>query len=279
MDANGLRFWMLAAESDWVCDPGADYDRECRRLRLRSGRERALPNDVNGDGAEAEARADLELIPETHDLVGARAFWDTSARVVGAASDILGAVRIWTPPVDTKPDDLALGSDGILYVALGGGVVLHDLRGRWADVTLLVDGFHAWRLATDPAGGAWVLDRASQHLAHVHGEPLPDRPFAPYTPCTVRPCEENSNPPRLTTLPDMTWQGEAVSLSCAKSGRLGVLVWRGGDDARLYAQGEEATLDVVVRLRGIHFPYTIAWTSEDAIATRVTRLPREALVY
>ena len=38
MDANGLRFWMLARERDWVTGPDADYDPARRRLRLRSGR-------------------------------------------------------------------------------------------------------------------------------------------------------------------------------------------------------------------------------------------------
>src|SRR5262249_11459964 len=134
MDANGLRFWMLADEAQWVCDVGADYDSECRRVRLRSGRDRALPDIVNGDGAEAEARAALELIPQTHDQVGARAFWDASARVIGAASDLPAAVSIWKPPLDQAPDDFALGDDGILYVALNGSVIMHDLRGRWEDV-------------------------------------------------------------------------------------------------------------------------------------------------
>jgi phage tail-like protein len=279
MDANGLRFWMLADEAQWVCDAGADYDSECRRVRLRSGRDRALPDAVNGDGAEAEARVALELIPQTHDQVGARAFWDATARVIGAASDLPAAVSIWKPPVDQAPDDFALGYDGILYVALNGSVVMHDLRGRWEDVSLSAEGFNAWRLATDHAGGVWVLDRATQRLAHVHGVPLQERPFAPYTPCTVRPCEENPNPPRLEMLPQARWQGEAVALACAPSGRLAVLAWRTGDDARLHVQGDGSALDLVVRLRGIRFPYTVAWTSDTAVATRVTRVPREALVY
>src|SRR5881275_1859649 len=81
------------------------------------------------------------------------------------------------------------------------------------------------------------------------------------TACTVRPCEENPDPPRLTMLPQATWQGEAVALATAPAGRLGVLVWRTGDDARLCVQGDHANLDVIVRLRGIHFPYSFAWTS------------------
>jgi len=279
MDANGLRFWLLADEAHWVCGPGADYDTECRRLRLRSGRDRALPEDVNGENADAEARNALEIIPDTHDRFGARAYWDPAARVVGATSDLPAAVEIWRPEIDMAPDDIALGHDDVLYVALNGSVVLHDLRGRWRDVTLSTDGFQAWRLAADPAGGVWVLDRATQRLAHVHGLPLAERPFAPYTACTVRPCEENPSPPRMTILSQATWTGEAVALAAAPNGRLAVLVWRAGEDAQLVVRGEHAALDIVVRLQGIHFPYTVAWTSDDAVAVRVTRLPREALVY
>src|SRR3954466_9869337 len=149
MDANGLRFWMLADEAHWVCDPGADYDAHCRRLRLRSGRDRALPAILNAAGAEAEARNALEAIPQTHDQFGARAYWDPAARVVGAASDLPAAVETWRPAIDIAPDDIALGFDGILYVALNGSVVMHDLRGRWRDVTLTTGGFQPWRLAAD----------------------------------------------------------------------------------------------------------------------------------
>jgi phage tail-like protein len=279
MDANGLRFWMLADEAHWVCDPGADYDAECRRLRLRSGRDRALPETVNGAGSETEARAALAQVPQTHDLVGARAYWDPTARVIGAASDLPAAVQLWKPAVDVVPDDFVLGLDGILYVALDGSVVMHDLRGRWEDVSLSDASFHAWRFAADPEGGVWVLDRVAQKLAHVHGAPLQARPFAPYTACTVRPCDENPDPPHLTMLPNAVWEGEAVALATAPSGRLGVLAWRAGQDARLHIQGDRSTLDIVVRLQGIQFPYSFDWTADDAVATRVTRVPREALVF
>lgn len=279
MDANGLRFWMLADRAHWLCDAGADYDDHCRRVRLRSGRDRSLPETLNTAGAEAEARAALDVIPHTHDLFGARAYWDPAARVVGVTSDLPAAVEAWRPAVDIAPDDLALGFDGILYVAINGAVVMHDLRGRWRDVTLTSDGFNPWRLAADPAGGVWVLDRTTQRLAHVHGTPLQERPFAPYTACTTRPCDENPSPPHITILSQATWQGEAVALAVAPDGRLAVLVWRAGQDAQLFVRGENAALDVVVRLNGLQFPYTVAWISDTSVAVRVTRVPREALVF
>jgi len=56
-------------------------------------------------------------------------------------------------------------------------------------------------------------------------------------------------------------------------------VWRAAEDARVHVRGEHAALDIIVRLNGLQFPYTFAWTSDTSIATRVTRVPREALVF
>ena len=43
-------------------------------------------------------------------------------------------------------------------------------------------GFAAWRLAADPAGGAWVIDRVGRRLARTEGHLWPDLPFAQFHP-------------------------------------------------------------------------------------------------
>src|SRR5690606_8993067 len=140
-------------------------------------------------------------------------------------------------------------------------------------------GFTAWRLAADPEGGVWVLDREAQRLGHVTGLPLPARPFVP-TPEVARPCREDPDPERLELLPEGLWAGrEAVAIACSPAGRLAVLTWRPGEDARLLVQRSRGKLDLEIRLRGVRFPYALTWLSETAVATRVPRLPKEALVY
>lgn len=279
MDANGQRFWMLADERHWRTGRATDYDPARRRLRLRSTRGRLLPPAVNDAVAEAEARIALDVVPCARDAFGAFAYWNATLGVVAVRSSLPGEVVAFDPPGTIVPTDLAVGHDGVLYIALEGSVVMHDLRGRWDDEVVQLAGFTAWRLAPDPHGGAYVLDRTAQRLAHLHGMPFPRRPYAPYDACTVRPCEENPEPARLELLERAEWLGEAVALDCAPDGRLAVLVWRAGEDARVYLQQSDGTLGPGVRLRGIHFPYTVAWTGAHALATRITRLPVEALVF
>ena len=140
-------------------------------MKLRDDTDVPVDSWITKKAESAFGDSYLEIIPDTHDRFGARAYWDPAARVVGATSDLPAAVEIWRPEIDMAPDDIALGHDDVLYVALNGSVVLHDLRGRWRDVTLSTDGFQAWRLAADPAGGVWVLDRATQRLAAIGRRP------------------------------------------------------------------------------------------------------------
>ena len=85
----------------------------------------------------------------------------------------------------------------MLYVARAGVVQLLDLRGRWPATEVAHDDFTAHRLAADPRGGVWVLDRGRGRLARLHGLPLPARPYQPYRSGTFRPCVDNRDPPRL----------------------------------------------------------------------------------
>src|SRR5262249_37257580 len=140
MDANGLRFWMLADAHHWLVEPGshADYDAQRRTLKLAS--ERTAPPAQVADEAKASAR--IELVPQTIAAFGTRAWWDNDSGRIVATGAMEGSVPIFTPLAPDVPTDLAMGFDGILYIALApsGRVILQDPRGRWDPATVSLDG-------------------------------------------------------------------------------------------------------------------------------------------
>ena len=287
MDANGLRFWMLADEADWVPagePPLVQYDAARRSLRLAS--ERLLPplSGAAGAAAEAEASVRLEQVPQARDGYGTRAYWDPAAGAVMADGAMDGAVPILYPPPGSAPTDLALGYNGVLYLAIDGAIVMQDRRERWLPVTLQAPAFTAWRLAPDPSGGVWVLDRVHQKLARVRGLPLPDRPFAEYAPGTFRPCEENPDPPRLMVAEQAVWPAEeqAVAIACSSAGHLAVLTWVIADasaGARVRLLDAGVRLGPPTTLQGAPRPYSLAWVSDDEVAVLVPGLSSEAPVF
>ncbi|HJZ81112.1 MAG TPA: hypothetical protein VKD91_12230, partial [Pyrinomonadaceae bacterium] len=157
MDANGLRFWMIADAGQWrIGDAsGVEYDTECKTLRLASERTSAPGSDDLPD--EARSRSLVEVSPQTIDAFGTRAFWDDAGKAVVATGARPGNVPILLPPADSWPSDLAIGHDGVLYLAMAieGSVTMLDLRGNWSVVSLSAIEFTAWRLAADPQGGVW----------------------------------------------------------------------------------------------------------------------------
>jgi phage tail-like protein len=279
MDANGLTFRILADRAHWTLGDDVEYDDAHHALRLRSVRQTPIAGEPTSATAEADARRVLtDRVPETRDTFGTRARWDQGARFVLATGALPGEVRVYEPPAGEALTGLAVGSDGVLYVASGGRVHLHDLRERWGDVTLGDPTFAAWRLAVAPHGGAWALDHDHQRLGRITGLPLPARPYAPYASGTVRPCAENPDPATLTVVPTL-WEGEAVAIASSPAGRLGVLTWEHDADALLHVVAKNGVLERAVRLRGARFPYTVAWLAETTVAVLVTELPSEALVY
>ena len=81
MDANGLRFWMVADGRQWhrTGDPlDLDYDQGRRHLRL--ARRRASRPVETGPVDQALRRAAavslLERVPQTRDSLDTRAYWD-----------------------------------------------------------------------------------------------------------------------------------------------------------------------------------------------------------
>jgi hypothetical protein len=198
MDANGLRFWMLSTADHWhyLGDPiETEYDADCQTLQLAS--KRSLPpwstTDPSGETLESEAVTRLEKVPQTQDPFGTRAYWDSDDKSVKAIGAFPNPIDILIPA--EAPTDLTIGYDGILYLVFANSVLLQDRRDRWLPESVSQSGFQPWRLAADPAGGVWVLDRTNRQLAKVQGVPLPRRPMASLPPTLPAPVR------KMQTLP------------------------------------------------------------------------------
>ncbi len=280
MDANRQRFWLLADPGHWPARSHVDYRPACRALHLASERSLdAPPADAAGIAASA-----LEALPRSVDRHGASAWWDEAAQAIRARSHLPGAATLLALP--ERPQDFAPGHDDVLYVALAERVLLHDLRARWADIVLPTPGFQPWRLAAAPAGGAWLLERASGRLARLTGCPSVShsvshsaRPAAEYAPATFRPEPEHATPPTLHLLDALAWPaGErAQALAVAADGRVALLSWVGDGESRLrlLAHGR---LGAAQPLAGLRFAYAFDWLGDGRIAVRAPGR-RDAPVY
>lgn len=266
MDANGLRFWLLADPRHWRARERVAYVPACRALRLASERTLAPPPAE----AAGVAAAALERLPRALDRHGALARWDEAAMAIVAHSHLPGAAVTLALP--ERPADFAAGFDDVLYVALAGRVLLHDLRGRWPDHVLATPGFAPWRLAADPAGGMWLLERASGRLARLDGCVAPARPTADYAPATFRPDPENPTPPRLAEPLALAWPADErpQALAVAADGTLALLAWAGDGEARVHlVERGAARLGPAQRLDGARFAYALDWLADGRLAVRV----------
>jgi phage tail-like protein len=278
MDANGLRFWMLSEPQHWIMPgdpPSLEYDRARRILRLAD--QRPSPD---WPANEAIAAAQLDRVPQAIDDFGTRAYWSADTGMVMTTGAVAGEIPIFSPPVGAQMTDLAMGYDGILYIAIGGAITLLDLRGRWKPVSVEDTAFKAWRLAADPAGGVWALDLTKQKLARVQGQPSAVRPHPPFNPGTFRPCPENPDPPRLQIKAKATWpaQESAVALAVNPDGRLALLTWSSSGFAKLRLLAPSESFSSPKTLLGAQRPFSLAWVSSGLIAVLLASL-NEAPVY
>lgn len=266
MDANGLRFWLLADDRHWPRRSHVEWHGGCRALRLAS--ERTLgppPADAAGIAASA-----LERLPCALDGEGAIAWWDPAAAAIVARSHLPGSAL--TLALAERPADFAVGHDDVLYVALAGRLLLHDLRGRWADEVIDTPDFEPWRLAPDPRGGAWLLARASGALARLVGCVQPARPAADYAHTTFRPAPENPTPPRLLACDGVSWPpGERPqALAVDGAGRVVLLSWAGdGESGLRLFDAARGRLGPRQALEGVRFAYAVDWLADGRVALRV----------
>ena len=312
MDANRQRFWMLAGESDWLAATSVEYDDRCRRIRLRDRRpRRPLPGIVNASVAQGLLTTPAQAI----DAFGTVAYFESATgRVLatGALGAAAAPIVLWSAPSNTIVADLAIGFDDVLYLALqetdGAGALvrtavgLFDPRGRWRRPYVLelpLSEFRPDRLAADPRGGVWVLDRERRQVGRVTGLPLRDGLPPEFGTATFRPVPENVDEPRFAPAPAQPqWMNDderPVAIACSAAGRLGLLSW--GDAPESASQPERRTWLHVFDGEGEWHaprqmidagqPATMAWASQDSVVVMpaprtvdgVTRQPPEAIAY
>lgn len=268
MDANGQGFWLLADPGHWRWRQRTHWDPGCRVLRLTSTRRIAPREDAAA--AFAEANGALERVPRATDTSGGVAYWDPGSNSVRCRSHLPGEVE--RLPLSSTPTDLLVGVDGVLYLVKQEGVRLHDLRGRWNDLTVGAAGFAPWRAAAHPQGGLWAIERNSGRIARLHGLPMPFEHGIEYAPGVFRPDPENCRPPTLHVFEPLDWVGDErpVALACHPEGGLALLCWRGLGQAWLHRIGEDGRRrGSPLRLDGGEHAYGLAWIDAERIALRM----------
>ena len=247
-----------------------------KRLQLVSMR---IGNPPQESFAAAEAL--VASVPAARDQFGNYARWDSASSRIMAGGSGPGEVSIYTPPAGQAVTDLALGPDGVLYIAVGGNLVLCDRRGRWPDFTFTVPGFNFWRLAILAEGGVLALDRTKPQLGKVTGAPLQTGPVDTPDPGIMRPCSVNPHPPRMEAMFALP-AGETFVAIASAGKRFALLSWAQNSAAntasflRLFDTRRGA--GVPWKLNGIVWPYAVASLGALKLAVLATGL-NEALIY
>jgi len=280
MDANGLNFWMRNTAADWLPPGGSEelqYCKQSGRLQLRSRRTGKPPVE---DFSAASALK--ETAPMSRDAFGNYARWDSTAKNVVAGGSGVGEVAIYTPRAGQTVTDLAMGYDGVLYVAVAGTLVLVDRRNRWPNFTLAVGDFTFWRLKALPQGGVLALDRTTPQLGTVAGMPLQVEPSDMPNPGILRSCVANRHPPQIVARYRLPATETFVAFTAMSPGQFCLLSWASADATnktaflRLYSQ--PTGLSNAWTLKETVFPYGVAWLGDERLAVLATGL-NEALIY
>lgn len=274
MDANGSRFWSLQAPAHWptLAQDGGHvrWHAACSALRLASERELEPPPDTAA--SRSAALLALNQVPRALDAQGVVCSWHAPSQAIVVRNAHLPDAAI-ALALDDVPTDLCVGGDGVLYVAMPGRVIMHDLRRRWDDVDVTAPGFAPWRLAVHPEGGAWVLERSSGRLARLTGHPLPDQTPATdaYAPGVFRPAPENCHVPTLNVVHD-GWSGVAqpLALACHTAAGLLLMGWNTLGQAWVRRWHETTREPGPMRLlRGAMHAFALTWIDGERIAVRM----------
>ena len=281
MDVNGLPFRLISGPADFGFAPDAQGARVAEGLAFDPGSGNLHLASQQGAPGLAEdetfARLMASLPAPVADGLGGFAWWQSLPPEENAAHGVIrlsgfapGAVDLeLTVPAtaETVPSDMMLGQDDVLHVARGGTIVLHDLRGRWADQAVAHASLRADLLAPALGGGAWAYDKARRRLLRLRGHPLRDFGGDDDNAAAFAPAQPNSDPPRLVAAAKggIASQFQPVGLACSPSGILALLAWESGADAALFVFGDKGFAEHG-RLAGLRFPYSLSWDGDDRVA-------------
>ncbi|MGA9582589.1 MAG: hypothetical protein WBR13_11550 [Allosphingosinicella sp.] len=291
MDVNGLPMWQfgdrrafgLAADSQ-PPHSAVDLHFKDEAGHLQLARQQPVPALAED---QTFARAAVAAPSPVADGLGGFAWWDFGEGKFKASGFAPGSVDLPLPlpepPSLQAPEDIALGSDDVLYAARDGAIVMRDVRDRWPAAQARKNGFRAHLLAPLAGGGVWAFDRVGRNLARLSGYPLRFSGLRDPDPNRFEPVEPNRNPPRLRALrgarlPDSF---EAVAMAASERGQLAILAWEMDDDAAIFTL-EGGRLVFRMGLAGLRFPVSIAWNGEDRVAVLATDgagLAAQAFVY
>ncbi len=278
----------------WICmgptQTGLYYCSDSNRLQLRSMRTGSPPVEDFTIATNL-----VETAPMTLDQYGNYARWVASSGLVMAggsgSSDVPqpNEIPIYVPPVP-KVTDVAMGFDGILYIAVGGSLVMVDRRDRWPNFTLSVRDFNFWRLTALPEGGVLALDRNKPQLGKVSGQPLQTGPVDVPNPGILRSCQPNPNPPQIVSRMALPATETFVALapldptfpSTQQPPQFLLLSWQSNaaSNQTVYLRifTETAPSAAPLQLTGVRLPYAIAGLGNQKVAALATNL-NEALIY
>ena len=223
----------------------------------------------------------VEATPMARDSYGNYARLTSDGKHIVAGGSGPGEVPIYTVPSGQQVTDLTIGSDGILYIAMGGSLVLVDRQDRWPDFTVTAAGFNFWRLAALPDGGVLALDRTKPQLGRVTGMPLQTGPAEIPASGILRSCQQNPTPPQIAELYPLPASEQFIAM--APVGRqIALLSWAAataGNTASFLRLFDFKTgLSNPGKLNGILWPYSVAWLGDLRLAVLVTGL-KEALAF
>lgn len=270
MDVNGLPLWNFDSAASFGLGAGASsglkWDADDAQLTLAS--EQFAPQLAED---EDFARRMLSLPSPICDAAGCYAYWDHGRQLVAASGFAEGVVEIDLGVEEgdaiVRPDDLALGTDQIVYAARNGEIVMHDLRGRYPLVAISHPDFSPALLAPAKGGGAYCFDIGRNRLGKLAGYPLRPQGLTDPKPEQFKPVDPNPDPPTIRVLSRtrLAARFKAVALASSPEGQLALLAWQNSGDVALFILRDRKWVQTG-ELTGIRFAWSIAWHGEEIIA-------------
>ena len=270
MDVNGLPLWNFDSAASFGMNGSASsqlkWDADDAQLILAS--EQSEPQLAED---KVFARRMLSLPSPICDAAGCYAYWDLSRELVAASGFAEGVIEIdlGAEPgaVVVRPDDLALGTDQIVYAARNAEIVMHDLRGRYPLVAIAHPDFSPGLLAPAAGGGVHCFDVTRNRLAKLSGYPMRPQGLTDPAPDQFKPQDPNHNPPRIRPLSRtrLASRFQAVALASSPAGQLALLAWQNSGEAALFVLRARKWVQAGV-LTGVRFAWSIAWHGEEALA-------------